>query len=292
MESLNFLAYIPFFRHVLIDTPGQIECFVWYFLFQLISKYTNSDRSISRSASGAIITDALASALPTIIAYIVDTPRTTSPATFMSNMLYACSILYKTKLPLVIVFNKTDVCDASFAKEWMTDFESFQDALKELDEDGNENEGGSGYMNSLMNSMSLVLEEFYKHLDIVNVSAYTGEGMDDFLKAVDQKVVEFETDYKVERENVLKQREEEKEKQKRKDLTRLMKDMGVDEGQRKQAKSSKLADSEQGQTISDIEDEGEDNDEDIYAAQFQPVEEAEGMLDPDNEEQEDTNDDI
>ena len=54
-----------------MDTPGQIEIFTW-------------------SASGAIITDAVASSLPTVVAYIIDTPRTTAPATFMSNMLYAC----------------------------------------------------------------------------------------------------------------------------------------------------------------------------------------------------------
>lgn len=57
--------------HVILDTPGQIEIFTW-------------------SASGAIITDAVASSFPTVVAYIIDTPRTTAPATFMSNMLYAC----------------------------------------------------------------------------------------------------------------------------------------------------------------------------------------------------------
>lgn len=57
--------------YVILDTPGQIEIFTW-------------------SASGAIITDAVASTLPTVVAYIIDTPRTTAPATFMSNMLYAC----------------------------------------------------------------------------------------------------------------------------------------------------------------------------------------------------------
>jgi len=58
--------------YVLVDTPGQIEIFTW-------------------SASGSIITDSIASTLPTVVAYIIDTPRTTSPTTFMSNMLYACS---------------------------------------------------------------------------------------------------------------------------------------------------------------------------------------------------------
>lgn len=196
----------PQVEHVIIDTPGQIECFIW-------------------SASGAIITDALASAFPTVIAYIVDTPRTTSPATFMSNMLYACSILYKTKLPMIVVFNKTDVQDAEFAKEWMSDFEVFQQVLREREED--ETTEGSGYMSSLINSMSLMLEEFYKHLDVVGVSALSGAGFDDFLAAVDNKVEEYNRDYKTERDQVMKQREEEAKERKAKDLTRLMKDIGI-----------------------------------------------------------------
>lgn len=48
---------------------------------------------------------------------MVDTPRAESPVTFMSNMLYACSILYKTRLPLVLAFNKVDVAQHQFALE-------------------------------------------------------------------------------------------------------------------------------------------------------------------------------
>ncbi|KAF8247888.1 hypothetical protein K440DRAFT_289253 [Wilcoxina mikolae CBS 423.85] len=194
---------------VLVDTPGQIECFVW-------------------SASGAIITDALASTFPTVIAYIIDTPRTAQPATFMANMLYACSILYKTKLPMILVFNKTDAHDAEFAKEWMTDFEAFQRALRASEEEGGEEAiGGSGYMGSLLNSMSLMLDEFYNHLDLVGVSAMTGAGIDDFLKAVDGKVEEYERDYRPEMEKARAKREEDKLKNKQKELDRLMKDMNV-----------------------------------------------------------------
>ena len=90
-------------KNIIVDTPGQIEVFVW-------------------SASGSILLDSLASSFPTVVAYIIDTPRTSSTSTFMSNMLYACSILYKTKLPMILVMNKTDVKDADFVKEWMTDF--------------------------------------------------------------------------------------------------------------------------------------------------------------------------
>lgn len=198
------------YEKVIVDTPGQIECFIW-------------------SASGAIITEAFASSFPTVIAYIVDTPRNTSPTTFMSNMLYACSILYKTKLPMIIVFNKTDVTKADFAKEWMTDFESFQAALRE--QEANETDG-SGYMNSLVNSMSLMLEEFYSQLDIVGVSSFTGEGFDEFLDAVDNKVTEYNEYYMAERERILKEKAEKEKKRKEKSLNSMMKDMGLDEAKK------------------------------------------------------------
>ncbi|KAI3960503.1 hypothetical protein MKW98_003002 [Papaver atlanticum] len=48
--------------YVLVDTPGQTEVFTW-------------------SASGPIITETFASTFPTVIAYVVDTPRSSSPIT-------------------------------------------------------------------------------------------------------------------------------------------------------------------------------------------------------------------
>ncbi|WWC66715.1 uncharacterized protein I206_100620 [Kwoniella pini CBS 10737] len=193
--------------YILVDTPGQIEIFTW-------------------SASGAIITDAIASSLPTVVAYVVDTPRTTAPATFMSNMLYACSILYKTRLPFIIVFNKIDVQSHDFALDWMKDFESYQAALN----DSGKNEyGESNYMNSLMSSMCLVLEEFYNNLRAVGVSAMTGEGMKDFFKAVEEARKEYESDYKPELERLASERAAKTEADKKSQLERLMKDMNVND---------------------------------------------------------------
>jgi GPN-loop GTPase len=204
---------VPAPKHFLVDTPGQIEVFVW-------------------SASGSILLESLASSFPTVIAYIIDTPRTSSTSTFMSNMLYACSILYKTKLPMILVFNKTDVQDADFAKEWMTDFDRFQEALNEEQNKGvfggDGFGGGSGYMASLLNSMSLMLEEFYSHLNMVAVSSMTGEGVDDFFEAVEAKRQEFERDYRPELERRRKEREEESAAKRENDLTKVMKDMKMD----------------------------------------------------------------
>ena len=77
----------------------------------------------------------------------------------------ASSILYKTRLPFILVFNKTDVQPHHFAVEWMQDFEAFQTALASH-RDTSDEEGEPTYMNSLMNSMSLVLDEFYKNLKV------------------------------------------------------------------------------------------------------------------------------
>ncbi len=152
----------------------------------------------------------------------------------MSNMLYACSILYKTKLPMILVFNKTDVKDASFAKEWMTDYDAFQQALAQ-DEAGNafggvEGEGaGSGYMGSLLNSMSSMLEEFYAHLSVVGVSSMTGQGVDEFFAAVQEKAEEFNKDYLPELERKRKERDEQKRKIRQKELDKMMKGMSMGE---------------------------------------------------------------
>lgn len=80
------------YSYVVIDTPGQIEAF-------------------SQSASGQIITDSLACTFPTMNLYITDIVRCENPNTFMSNMLYSLSILYKSRIPMLIIFNKIDVLD-------------------------------------------------------------------------------------------------------------------------------------------------------------------------------------
>jgi len=93
-------------RIFIVDTPGQIEAFNW-------------------SASGQIIASALASVMPTCILYAVDLVKSQNPNTFMSNMLFCCSILFRLKLPVLLAFNKCDVVKSQEQAKWLTDYDVF-----------------------------------------------------------------------------------------------------------------------------------------------------------------------
>ncbi len=108
-------------------------------------------------------------------------PRCSNPNTFSSNMLYALSIMYKMKLPLLIAFNKVDIAKDSKVIEWMNDYDSLQKVLKKKDD----------YMSTFSSSLSLLLVEFYKTIKYVKVSSKTGEGFDELIK----KCVEIRDKY-------------------------------------------------------------------------------------------------
>jgi len=142
-------------EHILVDTPGQIELFTW-------------------SASGAIISESFAASFSTSLLFVVDTPRVCDPQVFMSNMLQCLSIMYKTKLPIVLAFNKIDVHDHEFAHDWMMDSNRLYEALDDI----------STYASELSRALVTTITEFYAGIQTVGVSAHTNEGFEMLLRTL------------------------------------------------------------------------------------------------------------
>ena len=138
----------------------------------------------------------------------------------MSNMLYACSMLYKTKLPLVIAFNKTDVAPANFVFEWMRDYDKFQDDMDAMND--------QTYMASLNRSMGLVLDEFYRNLRAVGVSAATGEGIDELFEAIDAAAAEYDENYLPELKARKAAAESRESKRQEENIAKLMRDTDLE----------------------------------------------------------------
>lgn len=134
-------------------------------------------------------------------------------------MLYACSIVYKCKLPIVIAMNKCDVADHKFAIDWMKDWEKFHESL----------EKETSYMANLTRSMSLVLDTFYENLSAVGVSAVTGTGMNDLFDAIRKAADEYERDFRPEYQRIKKEAEIAKQMQEQKELEKVKEDIGKGE---------------------------------------------------------------
>ena len=149
----------------IIDTPGQIEVFNW-------------------SASGQIISSSIASVIPTFAVFLADSVRCENPNTFMSNMLFCCSVLFRLKLPICILFNKSDLVKKEDRRLglWVKDYDIFLEDLK----------GFKGsYLSSLSRSLCFALDDFYNELRFFFVSSLTQEGMDNFYDVFEELRKEY-----------------------------------------------------------------------------------------------------
>ncbi|SOV23565.1 XPA binding protein 1, putative [Plasmodium sp. DRC-Itaito] len=170
-------------HYIIVDTPGQIEVFNW-------------------SASGNIILETLSVSFPVVINYIIDTVRCERPITFMSNMLYACSVLYKSRLPFLACFNKIDIIKHDKCIEWMTNYDTFNDDVL----------NDESYMASFSRSCALMINEFYEGIKTIGVSSKTNEGFNNILKNLQILKEEYLNEYVSSIEKQMKKIKQRKEK--------------------------------------------------------------------------------
>nr|UXY87954.1 ATP/GTP-bp [Cryptomonas curvata] len=160
--------------YLIVDTPGQIEVFTW-------------------SASGSIICETFSSSFPVTFLYIVDISRAIYPLTFVSNILYSCSVLYKSRLPLMMILNKVDITSADFLREWLNDTDMFDKALEKED----------FFAGSFARSLASTLECFYQRISFSIVSSLNGFGIFQLLNTLKKIYLEFLISYQKELEKNL-----------------------------------------------------------------------------------------
>lgn len=143
-------------EYVIIDTPGQIEAFTW-------------------SSPGYMLIETLKTVGDVILVYTVDSVSSHKHAVFMSNMMYAASLMCRYEVETLCLFNKKDLSGSEVLEEWISDYESFRDSLNE-----------DNLFSPVLGSMALYFEEFYNSIKSVSVSSHTGSGKSDFFDAVNQ----------------------------------------------------------------------------------------------------------
>lgn len=201
------------------DTPGQIEVFTW-------------------SSSGEIISKFFGSAYPTILLYVVDSERCLSPITFVASMLYCCSIMERLELPVIIVFNKSDLISPSLSVEpdalsrwapwvYIRNNVALSDAFNDLQE---RNVNSIAYSDIFYESLSTILEEFYNVIDYVNVSSYTGVGFEGLLDKIRKVSAQYVEEYPTqleERRQAIEQERQQKEREQEDPYQSLFADMSL-----------------------------------------------------------------
>ncbi|RLM54315.1 GPN-loop GTPase 1 [Panicum miliaceum] len=168
--------------------------------------------------------------------------------------IFTC-ILYKTRLPLVLTFNKVHVAKHEFAIEWMEDFEAFQTAL----------ESDKSYSAAYTRSLSPVLDEFYKNLRSVGVSVVAGTGVSTFYEAIEASAKEYMETYRADLDKRIAEKERLEAERRKENMEKLQRDMMKSKGQTVVLNTG-LKDKN---PASDMMDDAEDEEDDEFEEEFE-----------------------
>ncbi|KAG0419051.1 GPN-loop GTPase 1 [Dictyocoela roeselum] len=130
---------------LIIDTPGQIEAFVW-------------------SGAGFATVEMLKGIGNLHILFMADSLDSKRHLVYMSNMMYAAMLKCRYKCDVTVVFNKSDLGGV----KGQFDFEEFRSTLPDE------------YSSPLLSSMILHFDDFFAKIPVLSLSAMTNEGKNDF----------------------------------------------------------------------------------------------------------------
>ncbi len=146
--------------YILIDTPGQMELFVY--------------RESSRAAMEVLGTKRA------LIAFLYDPHLSKDPVGFTSLVMLSASVQFRFPLPFANILSKVDMLEADALEEiveWGGDIDKLRDALFERNA-GLEGEISLGSLEAL--------EKLSPYRDLIPTSSQTNVGMDDIYNSVQQ----------------------------------------------------------------------------------------------------------
>ena len=136
--------------YVLVDTPGQMELFVFRRSGEAILRLLTQDRAA--------------------VVFLMDATLSTSPSSFLSQVFLAVSVLCRIKLPQINALNKADLLSTKELERilrWCDDPDSFECDL-EMELKGIERLAGKGLLN--------FVKDFMDTFDFYVISSKNMEG--------------------------------------------------------------------------------------------------------------------
>jgi GTPase SAR1 family protein len=139
--------------YVLVDTPGQMEIFMY-------------------RQSGEIITSTLCSGRKCAAVVVMDATIAASPSDFISQVFLAASSYYRLNLPMVALLNKIDLLsqeEREKLEEWLSDIVSLEEHFLWT---------RTSRLSTFTSSVLRLLHDFMQIVPFIPVSSKTGENFE------------------------------------------------------------------------------------------------------------------
>jgi len=143
--------------YVLLDTPGQLELFVFRSTGKVIVEQLNKENSL--------------------LVFIIDPSLATTPTNFISQLMLSATTQFRLTIPLVNVLSKIDIVDEK-ALEMMLKWGKETEKLYE------EISLHSSMHYQFSEGILAILKEMEAHTSLIPISSETLEGMEDLYTAI------------------------------------------------------------------------------------------------------------
>jgi GTPase SAR1 family protein len=144
--------------YILIDTPGQLELFVFREAGKFIVKFLNPNRSI--------------------VAYLLDPALAKTASGFVSQLLLSINTSFRLGLPQVNILSKADILsdkDLEIIKRWSNSTEELEDSI---------NKENASVHREMSEKISNIIKEFQDEIKLYPTSKENLQGIEDLYSAI------------------------------------------------------------------------------------------------------------